>query len=673
MTQAAAPFASSTRETHLLAPHLRYLLFTLLLFALSRIGLSLWLQGRLEGLGELSTILAYGLRMDLILVCYSLVPALVLSLVFGGPGFVGRAVAKLVRAYFITLFTLFVFLEAATPLFIMEYDMRPNRLFIEYLVHPVEVSSMLMTGYMVPVMVVALVAAAAAWGAARVVSPAGLLTRRTSVLARVALFLVVAPAVFLGIRSSLAHRPANPSSVAMWNDHLVNDLCLSSFYSVAYAAHQMKDESDATDVYGRLDQQRVVELIKDGMLTVSPEEFVSKTCPTLHRQEATSEREKPLNLVIILEESLGAQYVEELGGEPITQFLGTLADESWWFDNLYATGTRSVRGIEAVLSGFLPTPARSVVKLGLSQAGFFTIAEVLKAEGFRTQFFYGGEAHFDNMRRFFTGNGFSEIIDEDMIEDPIFLGSWGACDEDIFRTAHESFEAQAQAGESFFSVVFSVSNHSPFDYPADKIELIEREPAAPMNAVRYADFALGQFIEQAKASSYWDNTVFLIVADHDARAHGASLVPIKHFHIPAVILGADIEPRRDARLLSQIDLPPTLLSLIGVSATHPMIGYDLTKLPEDAEGRAILQYGPNQAYLTPTEALIHQPHQKAKQFSWKDGVLEPTALDEVLRERALAHALLPSMLYAQQLYVCEEGAIKLELTVPAVVPLGSID
>lgn len=607
-------------------------------------------------MGDLPTILAYGLRMDLIIVCYSVAPALLLSLVFGGAGFSGKIVSKVIRVYFVALFALFVFLEAATPLFILEYDMRPNRLFIEYLVHPNEVSSMLMTGYLVPVIVVSIISAVAVYAASCLVSPCYGKTRRTSILARVALFLVAGPAVFLGARSSLQHRPANPSSVAMWNDHLVNDLCLSSLYSVAYAAQQMKDEGSACDVYGELDEAFVFSEVQAGMLTVDAADFTSKQCPTLHRQEATSKREKPLNLVIILEESLGAQYVEELGGEPITQFLGTLADESWWFDNLYATGTRSVRGIEAVISGFLPTPARSVVKLGLSQTGFFTIAEVLQAEGFRTQFFYGGEAHFDNMRRFFTGNGFGEIIDRAEIENPSFVGSWGACDEDIFRKAHESFEAQSQAGESFFSVVFSVSNHSPFDYPADKIELIEPEPASPMNAVRYADFALGQFIEQAKASSYWENTVFLIVADHDARVHGASLVPIKHFHIPAVILGADIEPRRDARLSSQIDLPPTLLSLIGVSTTHPMIGHDLTKLPMDAEGRAILQYGSNQAYLTPTDAVIHQPHQEPKQFSWAGGSLEPKELDPVLQKRALAHALLPSMLYAKQLYGSAQSA-----------------
>lgn len=645
------PAPQPTPGRHIFAPHVRYALSVLILLALTRLGLTLWQHARWDSGGDLGLILSYGLRMDLIIVCYTLIPAVLLSVFLGGAGTVGTLVAKVVRLYLIILFALFVFLEAATPLFIQEYDMRPNRLFIEYLVHPEEVSSMLITGYAMPVIVVTLLTAAIAYLGSRLISTGSTQTRRTPIFQRAALFLVAAPALFLGARSSLQHRPANPSSVAMWNDHLVNDLCLSSLYSVAYAAQQMKDESDAADVYGKLDSEAtIIQEVRAGMLTVRPDQFLSDECPTMHRQEATHQRDKPLNLVIILEESLGAQYIEELGGEPITQFIDTLADESWWFDNLYATGTRSVRGIEAVIAGFLPTPARSVVKLGLSQTGFFTMASLLKSRGFLTQFFYGGEAHFDNMRRFFSGNGFDEIIDHDKIDDVTFDGSWGVCDEDVFRQAHKTFEAQSKTGQPFFSVIFSVSNHSPFDYPAGKIELIEPDPAAPLNAVRYADFALGEFIKDAKASSYWDNTVFLIVADHDARVHGASLVPIEHFHIPAVILGADVRSRRDARLVSQIDLPPTLLSLIGISAEHPMIGYDLTALPEEAEGRAIVQYGSNQGYLTPTEALIMQPHQEAKQFNWSGAKLEPMTLDETLKKRALAHALLPSLLYSKQLY-----------------------
>ena len=131
--------------------------------------------------------------------------------------------------------------------------------------------------------------------------------------------------------------------------------------------------------------------------------------------------------------------------------------------------------------------------------------------------------------------------------------------------------------------------------------------------MRYADWALGRFFERAKASPYWENTVFLVAADHDSRVFGASLVPVRHFHIPAVILGAGIEPRRDERLISQIDLAPTLLSLTGVDTEHPMIGHDLTR---STPGRAIMQYDNTYGYLKEDRLLVMAPSKTPVQYRY---------------------------------------------------------
>ena len=114
--------------------------------------------------------------------------------------------------------------------------------------------------------------------------------------------------------------------------------------------------------------------------------------------------------------------------------------QGWNFSNLYATGTRSVRGIEAVITGFTPTPSRSVVKLDKSQRDFFTIAKLLNENNYHTQFIYGGESHFDNMKSFFLGNGFTDIVDMVDFEKVDFEGSWGASDEDLYDQAHVEFE-----------------------------------------------------------------------------------------------------------------------------------------------------------------------------------------------------------------------------------------
>lgn len=152
----------------------------------------------------------------------------------------------------------------------------------------------------------------------------------------------------------------------------------------------------------------------------------------------------------MLQESLGAQFVQSLGGKNLAPEFDKLLNQGWSFDQLYATGTRSVRGIEAVVTGFTPTPARAVVKLDKSQHNFFTLAALLQQEGYATQFIYGGESHFDNMKSFFLGNGFADIVDFDDIEQPEFVGSWGASDGDLFRQADKELQQFHLQDKPFF-------------------------------------------------------------------------------------------------------------------------------------------------------------------------------------------------------------------------------
>jgi phosphoglycerol transferase MdoB-like AlkP superfamily enzyme len=344
--------------------------------------------------------------------------------------------------------------------------------------------------------------------------------------------------------------------------------------------------------------------------------------------------------------------VQSLGGLPVTPELEKLKGEGWWFEQLYATGTRSVRGIEAVVSGYAPTPARSVVKLSLAQQNFYTLALGLGKQGYHTEFVYGGEAHFDNMRSFFTGNGFQNVVDRGDMQ-PKFVGSWGASDEDLFDKSLERLKHLHAQKKPFFSLIFSSSNHEPFEFPDGKIDLHEPTKQTVNNAVKYADHALGRFIAEAKKQDYWKDTVFLIVADHDNRVYGNSLVPIKKFHIPGLILGADVKPKNIATLASQIDLGPTLLSMIGVSSTHPMIGRDFVK-DSTTPGRAILQFDNYFTWLEGDTATILRPSQSPLigKYDFAKGELQLTDIKptDAQVEQAMAHVIAPSLLYREQRY-----------------------
>jgi phosphoglycerol transferase MdoB-like AlkP superfamily enzyme len=357
-------------------------------------------------------------------------------------------------------------------------------------------------------------------------------------------------------------------------------------------------------------------------------------------------RDRPLNVVLIVEESLGAQYTGVLGGAGLTPEFDRLAGLGWNFTQAYATGTRSVRGLEAVVAGFPPTVSDAALRLPDAQSNFFTLAQLLRRQGYRSRFIYGGEAHFDNMKSFFFGNGFDDLYDRATFENPAFVGTWGASDEDMFAQLDRLLANPPD--HPTLTLAFSVTNHSPWEYPQGRIQPLG-EPASVENTVRYADWALGRFFDKAMASDYWQNTVFLVVADHDSRVFGASLVPLRHFHIPALILGADVPARRDDRLVSQIDLPPTLLSLAGIRAQHPMIGHDLCRA--DAGGRALMQYSDNYGYLRGDALLVLEPHRPPSQYRYAaPETYEPAALDAELAREALAHVLWPAWMYKNRRY-----------------------
>lgn len=638
------------------APLLVMLATGLLLLSASRIGLMLWQADRVAATELWSTMLIQGVRVDIIQL-----GLLALPLVLIAPLLAGSRAWPLWRRlsyYWVILaVTLLLFMEVATPAFIGEYDVRPNRLFVEYLKYPREVMSMLWGGFRIHLFVGLGLTGIATWAMSRLMRPWLTQPRRWSVVRVLLTWPLVVLAVAFAVRSTTDHRPVNPALFALSTDTMVNSLILNSTWSVVHAIYNLKHEANSSEIYGTMEAPEMLDIVRDTRLAEpgAPQLTPTDDIPTLSKLVPSRKRQRPLNLVIVLEESLGATFVESLGGVPVTPELEKLKEHGWWFEQLYATGTRSVRGIEAVVTGFPPTPAQSVVKLSLSQRNFFSLAELLSRQGYDTGFIYGGESHFDNMRGFFKGNGFQYVIDQNDFVNPVFTGSWGVSDEDLLTRAHEDISAHHAAGQPFFTLVFSSSNHSPFEFPDGRIELHDADKATDNNAVKYADYALGRFFDKARASDYWKDTLFLVVADHDIRVRGDSLVPIERFHIPGLILGADIEPRRMRSVASQIDLPTTVLSLMGIEAEHPMPGRDLSREPEDAPGRAMMQFEQHYAWMEGQNVVVLRP-EKAPVLAHYDpktkhlGNATAIAESDPMARRALAHVLLPAWLYREQHY-----------------------
>lgn len=638
-------------------PFIVFIISVLVILSLSRIGLILWQVERVTAAGDIATMLLQGVRADLIFIgLWLAIPLLLAPLLARAGSF--KVWLKLNHLWLLLGLALVILLEVSTPQFIMQYDVRPNRLYIEYLKYPKEVFGTLWQGYRGMLLGGVLALIALLWlgnlALRRVLAHTQPFARYRTLLLSWPLLVFL---TFAAIRSTTEHRPANPALFAITGDAMVNSLIINSPYSVLYAIYSLKHEARSSEIYGKLPQQEMLELALDWPW-LKHLEFNDPQLPTLALRQSAMERAQPLNLVIILEESLGATFVKSLGGLPVTPELEQLKNQGWWFENMYATGTRSVRGIEAVVAGFPPTPAQSVVKLSGAQQNFYTLASTLQQQGFHTSFVYGGEAHFDNMRGFFTGNGFSEVIDLPKMAKPEFVGSWGASDEDLFNAAARHLAEMSAQQQPFFSLIFTSSNHEPFEFPDGKIALYDSEKATVNNAVKYADYALGQFIAQAKQQAYWHNTLFVIVADHDNRVYGNSLVPVHKFQIPALILGADLKPKTISSLASQIDLAPTVLSLMGINAETPLLGRDFS-LDAESPGRALLQFDQYFALLEQQSAneaavTILKPDGSSVAARYllndKQLVLTDAAAEPAAQRRALAQVLLPSWLYREKRY-----------------------
>ena len=637
------------KKINFIKPVLNFFFIGLLITTLSRFALFLVFKERVMQTPDYWMLFPIGLRMDIILLSYiSFLPTLLLSVL---PDNYLQKIKKFFSIYFIFFLFLLFFMELASYDFINEYDTRPNKLFIDYLIYPKEVVGTLIKSYMTSMVVSFLVLGLALYFAIKNAAT-WFYPKNMAYRTKLLLFPLVAFLLFFGARSSLvSKRPINASNAIFSTDQLTNTLGLNSLYTVGFALYSLKNEGNAAKMYGKMDAEEAIRRVKKYM-DVPESNFTDANLPLMHLQKADTVLEKPYNIVIFLQESLGAEYVGCLGGLPLTPELDKLSKEGLLFTNLYCTGTRSVRGIEAVVTGFLPSPSESVVKLSNSQTGFYTLAENLREKGYQTSFIYGGMANFDNMAAFFNGNGFSKIIDEKDYDKSkaAFKGTWGYSDEDLVVKANEYFKSMGN--KSFFSLMFSTSNHEPFEFPDGRIQLYDKKKNTVHNAMKYADFSIGKFFELAKKEAYFKNTIFLVIADHNTRTYGKNLVPINKFHIPALLIGPNVpKGKKYEKLCSQIDIAPTALNFIGMDVSNPMPGRNLMHLASNVPGRAIMQFHDNNAFRIENKVVVLQPNKEPLEFEMKnDTVLMPTKLDKEMAKDALAHVTTASYLYKERKY-----------------------
>ncbi|MBW8201978.1 LTA synthase family protein [Flagellimonas abyssi] len=434
-----------------------------------------------------------------------------------------------------------------------------------------------------------------------------------------------------------------------------NELSKAGIYSF-FAAFR-NNELSYTDFYKTISEKEALNKVQKQV--TGPLDSLLEPEDNILRAIKGGVEKKP-NIILICVESLSANYLGIFGNKKqLTPNLDSIAQAETYFSNLYATGTRTVRGMEAITLSIPPTPGRSIVKRKHNQ-NLFTIGEVFKEKGYSRTFFYGGDGYFDNMDKFFSGNGF-DIVDRGRgflpsrdivtsrknIEDDevTFENAWGVCDEDIFNKVLNEADKSVEQGTPFFDFVMTTSNHKPYTYPEGKIDI--PSGTSRSGAVKYTDFAIGQFLRQAKAKSWYNNTVIVIMADHCASSAGKWELDVDNYHIPAIIVNLEGgKGYKITRQCSQIDVMPTLFSLLGWNYKNNFFGRDVFSMkPEDQ--RAFVGNYRKLGLLKKDELMVLGDGKTANQYNWdkKNNSLSKEPMDTAFLNETISYYQLADYLY----------------------------
>jgi phosphoglycerol transferase MdoB-like AlkP superfamily enzyme len=374
--------------------------------------------------------------------------------------------------------------------------------------------------------------------------------------------------------------------------------------------------------------------------------------------------QKP-NVILVTIESFSADFMEHFGNtQHLTPVLDALADSSILFTNMYATGTRTVRGMEALTLCIPPTPGNSIVRR-TDNKGLFTVGSVFKRAGYKRGFFYGGDGYFDNMNNFFGNNGF-DITDKGGRFEPgdhfsvsrtiipdndiHFKNAWGICDEDLYDAVIRDADVRYAHQQPFFDFVMTTSNHKPYTYPDKKIDI--PSGSGREGAVKYTDHAIGEFLRKIKSKPWFNNTVIIFVADHCASSAGKNEINVSKYHIPCIIYNLKSDSvHLINKQCSQIDLFATLFGLLHWPYESGWYGNDV--LLAGYQPKAYIATYQKLGYLQQDSLVILGPHQLVATSKWNMQTDEqrPIKNDTGLCKKAIAA-------YQTAYYLYKNGGLK---------------
>jgi phosphoglycerol transferase MdoB-like AlkP superfamily enzyme len=585
----------------------------------TRVVLAMRPEIALDGAADWMRVFGYGLLFDVVAACYVAAPfVLWLALV---PDRVARSWPHRVLALFGFALLLFGFLVLALAewLFWDEFGGRFNFIAVDYLLYTHEVLHNIWESYPVGKLLAALLLAALAGGLALRRSlwrGAGApLTWRAGMIA--------AAVTLAAVAGSLRALDSDAKNFSIHD--AANDLAGNGLYE--FFAANYRNELSYDRHYAPMEPRRALRMVREQLRAEGE---------GVERRVVARRPERRLNVVLISVESLGAEFLGSYGNDRgITPNLDRLAAHSLWFSRVYATGNRTVRGLEALSLALPPTPGQSIVRRP-KNGNLFSLGSVFEDKGYAVIFAYGGYGYFDNMNAFFDANDYRAIDRRSIPKERVqFENVWGVADEHLFgQVLDEMDRARLRSAGPVFVHVMTTSNHRPYTYPPGRIDIASG--SGRDGAVKYTDFAIGRFLEQARSRPWFDETLFVITADHGANARGSSRIPVDKYLIPVFIYAPKhVAPRKVDRLMSQIDIAPTVLGLLHFDYYSKFFGRDVLASPPESDRAFVANYQ-TLGYLRGERLVLLHPKRKTEVFRVDrdvnpvQPVSDPQALEEAI-------------------------------------------
>lgn len=621
-----------------------FVLFFVLASFIVRLSLLIISFGKAE-INFLSLLLIFGkgLFFDMGVASFFAAPYALYLLIFPGKWnntIVNKAITY--TAFFLATFIiLFSFFAEFT--FWGEFESRFNFIAVDYLIYTYEVINNINQSYPLPLLIGGMLAITlmVIWFFNKRKIFAATFNGNVKFLNRLFItVIIILVALVYGFK-------VNNSVAETSENRYQNELSKAGIYSFFSAFKN--NELSYEHFYKLIDNKEAFTIIRNELKDADA--VYLKDGPSVKRHISDTGKMMKPNVIMVTIESLSADFLKTFGNtQGITPALDSLAAGSILFSNMYATGTRTVRGMEALSLAISPTPGSSIVRRP-NNDNLLTIGHIFQQQGYATGFFYGGDGYFDNMNQYFGSNGYAvtdrsrNLLATDNFKAPHYIipdslvnfeNAWGISDEDLYSSVIRDADAKYKEGKLFYDFVMTTSNHRPYTYPSGKIDI--PSGSGREGAVKYTDYAIAQFVKQIKTKPWFSNTVVIFIADHCASSAGKNEIDIAKYHIPAIIYNVPNQPALNiSKVCSQVDLYPTLFSLLNWEYNSNLYGKNV--LSGEYRSRVLLGTYQKLAYMKNDSIVILSPQQKVETFLYNSATNEqkPAAASSQLVNEAIAY------------------------------------